>query len=773
MRRIVLSVPFLLFLYNSDAKLFHFAKRLVILALVSESVPPASPRSGAFQPPLATLNRWRGPALLLLLIALANWRILFTDQYSWLNSPDLSSQVLPWLQFQAGEWKAGRFPQWSPYEWGGQNLIGQAQPSVVNPLNWVLYLAPLRRGWLREAALNWWFFLLHAMAGLNLYWLARSLGAARLAAVAGGLIFALFGFLGSVDWPQMISGLIWSPLVFLFLLRGARALTSPRAWYEASLAGVFLGLSWLSGHHQLPIFVSLATGATVLAWRFWPGVITFAVGGLVGAAQILPAYFYGREARRWVGMEQTVGWQDKVAYYVHEQYSNSPRSLLGVLLPGFDVHTSLFLGMTALALAFWAIRWEWARREVKLFFGLGIGALFYALGRWGGLEPILYSFAPMVEKARSPSMAAAIFTLSFAVLASLGLHRAMQGGADRRLPRAHWIFGGAVFALFSLGTLAAAQQTRLEERWLAVALVSLLVGWSYWAQWRGTQLAWVVLGALFVESVNFTYFNMANRHDPHVRNLLKPMSEHQDLAEYLLNQPGPVRITVDDKLLPYNFGDWYGVEVMGGYLASLSENLHDLDIHSERAQQLLGIGFHLGHQPWREGGELVLQGAAGINVWRYKVPPLPRARLVHRVIGYQRRDEYSGLLANPAIDAATTALMRGQIPELATCEGPESATILRREPSRVIIRTETPCRALLVLGDLDDKGWSVTVDGRQAERLTVYEALRGVTVEAGVHTVEWTYRAPGLLLGAALSFAGLLIVMILRLRLRSNKNKLR
>ncbi|MFN9297470.1 MAG: hypothetical protein ACK6DZ_07140, partial [Acidobacteriota bacterium] len=70
------------------------------------------------------------PALLFLLMVAAYWRILLTDQYSWMNGHDISSQVLPWLQFQAGEWKAGRVPLWSPYEWAGQNLVGQGQPGV-------------------------------------------------------------------------------------------------------------------------------------------------------------------------------------------------------------------------------------------------------------------------------------------------------------------------------------------------------------------------------------------------------------------------------------------------------------------------------------------------------------------------------------------------------------------------------------------------------------------------------------------------------------------
>jgi cystathionine gamma-synthase len=53
----------------------------------------------------------------------------------------------------------------------------------------------------------------------------------------------------------MLNGAIWVPLVFLFLFRltrGERSLTS------AMWAGVFQGFAWLSGHHEIPIYTSLA-----------------------------------------------------------------------------------------------------------------------------------------------------------------------------------------------------------------------------------------------------------------------------------------------------------------------------------------------------------------------------------------------------------------------------------------------------------------------------------------------------------------------------------
>ncbi len=55
-------------------------------------------------------QRLAGPSSLCLLVVLFYWKLVLTNQYTWMESPDVSSLVLPWLQFQAGEWHHLRFP---------------------------------------------------------------------------------------------------------------------------------------------------------------------------------------------------------------------------------------------------------------------------------------------------------------------------------------------------------------------------------------------------------------------------------------------------------------------------------------------------------------------------------------------------------------------------------------------------------------------------------------------------------------------------------------
>lgn len=727
---------------------------------------PQPLRTGGFQPLLATLSRWSGPLLLFAIMVLAFWRILLTDQYTWLNGFDLSAQVLPWLQFQASEWHAGRLPLWSPYEWGGQNLIGQGQPGVLNPLNWLLFAAPLRRGWLREGVLHWWFFLLHFIASLNLYFLARTLGAGRLPAVFGGLCFGLLGFLGSNDWPQMLSGIIWAPLVLAFLFRARNF----APWRNAAWAGLFFGLSWLSGHHQLPIFMSLGTLGIAIALRIYSAVLTFAIGGLIAAPQLLTGIAYGKLAVRWVGMENPVTWKDKVAYFVHDQYANPPAALLSLVLPGAESHTSLFIGLTALVLATWAIRAHWSRPEVRALLGLGIAALLYNLGRAGGLEPLFYSLIPMVEKARSPSMAGAMFTLSFSALAAIGFELLRHKHVPQWFEHTHWIFGGAVVALFSFSKLLPASGSQLEQRWFMVAVVSLGIGCAYAAHRRGAlslrSLLSLLVVALWIESANMTYFNMGNRHDKNVTDLLTPMSKHMDVREFLLTRPAPVRVTVDNKAIPYNFGDWHGVDVMGGYLASLTQMHTEADWLSPRGRMLAGIGYHVGPTAPADQAKLLFQGSAGVNVWEYPRQPLPRAWVATTNVVYRTPAEFSTFVENENFDLARTVLSRQPIPNLTGCQATQNteAVVLQHNPGEVLISASTPCRGVLVLADSYESGWSVLVDGQPAQALQVYNAFRGVELAPGRHLIQWSYSPTGFRPGLAAAALGLLLFTLCQFR---------
>src|SRR2546426_4622942 len=101
--------------------------------------------------------------VLFVLVCCFFWKLAFTKQYTFLESPDLAWQVLPWLQVQATALRHGVVALWDPYLGGGQPLVGQLQPGVTNPLTYLLLAAPLRNGHIRLEFVHYWFVLIHCL----------------------------------------------------------------------------------------------------------------------------------------------------------------------------------------------------------------------------------------------------------------------------------------------------------------------------------------------------------------------------------------------------------------------------------------------------------------------------------------------------------------------------------------------------------------------------------------------------------------------------------
>ncbi|MEO8129392.1 MAG: hypothetical protein ABI822_19975, partial [Bryobacteraceae bacterium] len=574
-------------------------------------------------PRLARLRFLSAPAILFLISMAFCWKLVLTNEYTWLESPDLANQVLPWYQFQAGEWHQGRFPLWDPNHWAGQPLLGQAQPGAVYPLNWLLFSVPLRHGWIRQPALHWYFLLIHFLGALFTYALCRDLGRRRSASILAGCVFAYGGFVGTNDWPQMLNGAIWAPLVFLFLLRSVRG---DRTLASACLSGAFLGVSWLSGHHQIPIFVTLTAGAV---WIYYivkdlrllrPAVLFGVFLFLTGALQTLPAYEYGKLSYRWVGLDEPIPWNVKVPYSIHSKFSTSPETLLGILFPGMHLHTDPYMGVLAISLALLAIACCFHRPMVRLFGAIAVGGLLFTLGDGTLLNGLFYAIVPMVDKARSPSMAVFIFNFGISILTAYGIDSLRDKHSEiwaRRIAIGLGVLWAFVFGIVLVCALVGKPLT--ENRPLLTGLFAVLGAVLIYGYLRGNlaprTLATLCL-LLVAGELSLTFgFLLPNRYDANRNPYLKRITEFQDVIGYLRTRPSPMRVDVDDQAVPYNAGDFYGFEQLNGYLASLSSNMIRMETHTERTQQLFAVSYFVGKQPKFASQRLMYESPNGLKVY--------------------------------------------------------------------------------------------------------------------------------------------------------------
>ena len=706
----------------------------------------------------ALFKRLSVPALLAGIIILFFWKLVLTDQYTWLDAPDLANLVLPWFQFQAAEFHKGVFPLWDPYSWLGQPLLGQAQPGSAYPPNWILFGLPLNsQGWIRQVWMHWYYVLIRIAAALCAYALARDLGRSRTAAAFAGLVYALVGYVASADWPQLVNGAVWTPLVFLYLFRAERG---ERPAASAALSGFWLGFSWLAGHHQVPLYVSFAAGSLWL-WFSWKdrrllrcAALAILVALLVSALQTLPTAEYGGLAVRWSGTDNPLAFSETVPFPVHVKYSLQPFDLIAFVIPAMNTALDPFLGFVALGLASFGILLAWDDRRVRWLALLGTAGLAIAFAPHTPLYGPLYSLLPMLEKARAPGVAILLFHFAIAVLTAYGIDAFQDRKPGSRGPIRTLAAAGLAVLGLSVGaalfkvTLGPGDGRMLLAGLWPLAAAGILAAWRAGSLTRAAATA--ALAFLFLaEASNSTGFWFKHRSET-LRNHLKNLSENVDIVSFLRSSP-PGRVEYDRARIPYNLGDWWGLESFGNYTASVPANLWKMPVFDPQGRQLFGVRYYVGDKPIAPDQREIYSSPSGLKVFE-NPGTLPRAWAVHRVV----RDSQPTRLFDPTFDPRREAFLPSEPPTLETCDG-DTVDLVRHRPNAVEIAVEMRCRGLVILSDNYFPGWRATVDGQPAPIHEAYGAIRGVVVEKGSHTVRMVYRPLSVYAGAGLSLLGCLL----------------
>jgi hypothetical protein len=196
------------------------------------------------------------------------------------------------------------------------------------------------------------------------------------------------------------------------------------------------------------------------------------------------------------------------------------------------------------------------------------------------------------------------------------------------------------------------------------------------------------------------------------KSLLTNLSEHSDIAAFLSHQIGPVKVEVDAHDVPYNFGDWYGIDQLGVGA-------------STQAAMLYATNFQVSRSPKRPDQVEVFTGRSGVKVFENRAA-FPRVRIVHSA------------------------------PQLQNCQATETVSLVSRRSSRVTLQADLKCRGMVIEADAFSPDWVATVDGKPSPLYNAYGFLRGVVVESGSHRIEMRYRPKSVYWGAALTVLGLL-----------------
>jgi len=617
------------------------------------------------------ISRWSAALLLSAAVIALNWRLALTDQFTWFAGPENAQHVLPALQFQAAEWQRGRIPMWNPNNGGGRFLITQPEAAPTYPLNWLLFSLPLHDGRMRPLVLNWYFVLIHLMGAWFAYRLARELGCARWGAIAGGIVFSATGWFGAAMSPYALNGAVWAPLVLRCQIRATNGRTP---LLHGVLSGFFLGMAWLSGDWHVPLMISLA-GVCVWIWavarnrRIAPAaLLSLLMAGASGALYIVPLLKSGAISNR-QPVEQSAG----------------------------------FFAVTIAALVILGALAAWRQTGIRIIAAAGMGAAFFAMSKDlpGALMLMGLAAAMLVAKGfdtvlavEPPQWIRWVGRVSVIIgLAAMAWHLVlveMRGFPGTTNP------GTAITGLTSLlfaGLLYAVLRSHLSGRAVACCL----------------------LGLVLLEASNSPGFVVPTYLEKTRVATLDAMKQHGDLADFLRRQPGSLRVEVDEKLVPYDFGTWFG--------------LPQFDEPRIGMKRLMSVAYAIGREPAAFQRSEVFSGSSGLKVYS-NADVLPRASVAH---------------------------------EVSQCTGKDEVALVAYAPNRVRIRATMACRGMVILNDAWSPDWRATVDRTATQVLVVQPQVRGVMVPAGTHEIEFHFRPGAVFAGGLftlLAWAGVLILVL-------------
>jgi hypothetical protein len=532
------------------------------------------------------------------------------------------------------------------------------------------------------------------------------------------------------------------------------------------------------------------------------GGLVLGVGLALAAIQLLPGLEYMRLSTR------------SAASYDFLSNGFPLRDLIQMVLPGsVSLYSPLYVGILPLLLAGLglAVRRD---REPLFWGGLGLLALLLSFGGNTALYGLFYLVVPGFNLFQSQERAALVVSFSLALLAGFGCRALLADAPDSHLARrlSRYAAGLAVaLALLAAGFYwgwlwqgqAADSPFAAQMNRAAFAALLAALGWGWLRARKGPTTndqrpmtndearrtkdkgywSFVVRRSSFVAGVVvlvvFDLFtvNRGTLFQPKPpekqfapRPLVEPMQ--RDMAAAFDHRLGDdVFRAFNEYRIVGNYGLVYGVEDTGGSSPLELRRYAGLTtgVAEARLWELLNVKYVL---TWRQQlsvpSEVIYQEPKGNEVtYLHRLARVgPRAYVVHRA-EVAADSEALRRLADPAFDPWQTALL-AEPPPTALAGGvveraDSSATIVARQPDRLVVDVDAAADGLLVLSEVDYPGWRASVDGRAAPVLRAQFALRAVPVPAGRHRVEmvfdpWTFKVGAAVSGVA--WLGLVLAAI-------------
>jgi hypothetical protein len=370
---------------------------------------------------------------------------------------DLRHHHIPWRIWAAGEWAGGRVPLYSPSVGNGFALGADGQTGVFYLPTMLLF------AWLKPAVAVNASILGHILlAVMGMQRLMHSLGHRGAGAVLAAIAFAFSGFMAAhTGYLGMQNAVAWLPLLLVGVVRGR--------WAQTGLCAAFM---MVAGHPQMAV-IGLVLAASISVWK--KTFRLFLVGLLVALIAASPQILATAEL---LGQSMRAGGVDTAfsrigILPVAELINGVLPEFFGFERPADMVQTyfhrgggywgsganhwesAFYLGLPVVILAFFGL--------VRQRFLAGVCVVSVLLMVASPLWSLL-GLLPIFDAMRFPVRFSLVLTIGVAILAGIGLNRAIvHPQLDKISGRIGAFVGLFAIALAIGGTLFSGRRAQIKS----------------------------------------------------------------------------------------------------------------------------------------------------------------------------------------------------------------------------------------------------------------------------------------------------------------------
>ncbi|HXG00852.1 MAG TPA: YfhO family protein [Bacteroidota bacterium] len=730
---------------------------------------------------------WQCLAILAGLVAVFFHKILLGQAYFW---EDFIYQNYPFRVFAATSLAQGELPLWNPYTFNGMPFLADIQTTVLYVPSLLLTLF-VSNGTLHHYWLEVMIILHFVLAGVGMFYLAKSFGVNNLPALFAGSAYMFSGYMiVHAIHQQNLTLVAWYPLVVLLF----RKALSEQRWLYVFVCSLVLGHSILAGYPQLSLYLYTFLGAYFLFELLTTfkgrellsrqafimtakaaGIVVLSVG--LAMIQLLPTFELSDLSQRAQitfekASEGSLAWAHLATLLFPKMFGAAGATGYEYFGPGqyfYYWETCIYLGVIPFVLMLAALSLR-KRRYVAFFAGVSLFSILFALGENFPLFRLFYELVPGFSKFRIPARMGILLTFSAALLSAFSLQHVMYELEDARrrtfLKKMLLSVAGAGVVLYGLilsGSFSGAirgatfsQVAGLVSEYTTPSLFVLLLSIIavYLVVDRKLSARTAGLGLVIVFCVDMFVFGGSQNNG--AVNPTEYFRQRRDLVEQFKREGEKEFFRVNTRnahgLLPgwdRNQGMVDRIFTMEGYTPLALQRAYAPLASNDQSFDLLNVKY-----------KTVFDEHTGRQTLVEHATRLPRAFFVYAVHVTTTEEELLAYLKSPAFDHRTVAVLEEQ-PSF-TLSSPASvpmwsARITRYRNNEIVIEAETSHDGLLVLSEIFYPGWKAYVDGKETHVYRTNYHLRGMHVPAGKHTVEVRFEPSSFRTGLWVSVAVLVI----------------